>query len=94
MRKQIELSNDYENQIKKDVAEQMPFISELLETNVVAFEYAETKFEQSFKKIIAEKAEGGRGYKHIRRFRRDGNCFYRGFLFQLCEYYALNMEIA
>lgn len=55
MRKQIELSHEYENQIKKDVAEQMPFISELLETNIVAFEYSGTKFEESFKKIIEEK---------------------------------------
>lgn len=33
-------------------------------------------------------SEGGRGYTRIRRLRRDGNCFYRSFLFQLFEYYA------
>ena len=89
IRKQIELSNQYENEIKKEVAEQMPFISEVLETSVVAFEYTDTKFEESFKKIMESKEQGGRGYKHIRRFRRDGNCFYRGFLFSICEHYAL-----
>jgi ubiquitin thioesterase protein OTUB1 len=41
---------------------------------------------------MGEKECGGRGYKHIRRLRRDGNCFYRAFLFQLFEHYALNMD--
>jgi hypothetical protein len=59
----------------------MPFISDLLETDVVLNEYIETKFEESFKVLIKPKEEGGRGYKHIRRLRRDGNCFYRAFLF-------------
>ena len=70
----------------------MPFISELLETSIVSNEYIETKFEQSFKQMILPKEQGGRGYQHIRRLRRDGNCFYRAFLFQLFEHYALNME--
>jgi ubiquitin thioesterase protein OTUB1 len=36
-----------------------------------------------------DKEAGGRGYKNIRRLRRDGNCFYRSFLFQLFEHYGL-----
>jgi len=59
----------------------MPFISELFETSLVALEYVGTKFEESFKLLTDEKENGGRGYKHIRRLRRDGNCFYRAFLF-------------
>ena len=70
----------------------MPFISEVLETNVVVHEYTGTQFEESFKDLIKSKEEGGRGYKHIRRLRRDGNCFYRAFLFQLFEHYSLHME--
>ena len=48
LHKQIELNNKYENQIKKDIEEQMPFISELLETSIVQHEYTDTKFEGSF----------------------------------------------
>lgn len=59
----------------------MPFISEVLETEVVLNEYIDTKFEDSFKVLIKPSSEGGRGYSHIRRLRRDGNCFYRAFLF-------------
>lgn len=70
----------------------MPFISELLETQLVLNEYIETKFEDSFSTLIKPVSEGGRGYTHIRRLRRDGNCFYRAFLFQLFEHYAMNMN--
>ena len=48
IRKQIELNNDYQNQIKKDIENQMPFISELFESSVVSNEYVGTKFESSF----------------------------------------------
>jgi len=43
---------------------------------------------------VQDKEAGGRGYKHIRRLRRDGNCFYRAFLFQLFEHYALALAEA
>ena len=70
----------------------MPFISELLETQVVVHEYADSKFFESFQQLIKSKEEGGRGYQHIRRLRRDGNCFYRAFLFQVFEHYALELS--
>ena len=70
----------------------MPFISELHETSLVALEYDDTKFAESFQLLMEDKEKGGRGYKHIRRLRRDGNCFYRAFLYQLFEHYALNMD--
>ena len=44
-------------------------------------EYAENKFENCFDQLYAR-------YKTVRRLRRDGNCFYRAFLFQLFEYFA------
>ena len=55
MRKQIELSHEYENQLKKDLATQMPFISDLLETSEVSNEYLGTKFEESFKLLTTNK---------------------------------------
>lgn len=39
--------------------------------------------------LMIDKESGGRGYTKLRRLRRDGNCFYRSFLFQLFEHYAL-----
>ena len=81
LHKQIALNNEYQNQIKKDIEEQMPFISEVKDIQVVVQEYAESKFAASVIELTKDKAEGGRGYKHIRRLRRDGNCFYRSFLF-------------
>ena len=70
----------------------MPFISDLMDTSVVMHEYTDTKFEASFQQLIKSIEEGGRGYTQIRRLRRDGNCFYRAFLFQLFEHYALNLH--
>ena len=60
-----------------------------METSVVAQEFADSKFAESFIILMAEKAAGGRGYSKIRRLRRDGNCFYRSFLYQLFEHYGL-----
>ena len=92
LHKQIALNNEYQNQIKKDIEDQMPFISELKDSQEVINEFIDSKFEESLKLLLADPASGGRGYKHIRRLRRDGNCFYRAFLFQLFEHYALNFE--
>ena len=66
----------------------MPFISELMPTAVIHAEFADSKFNDSFAILTKPKSEGGRGYGNIRRLRRDGNCFYRSFLYQLFEHYA------
>lgn len=81
LHKQIALNNEYQNQLKKDIEDQMPFISEVKDSQEVINEFIESKFEESLKLLQIEPAAGGRGYKHIRRLRRDGNCFYRAFLF-------------
>ena len=86
------MNNEYQNQIKKDIEAQMPFISELYDTQVVVEEYLDSKFYESLQNLVKDQSEGGRGYKHIRRLRRDGNCFYRAFLFQLFEHYAIGLE--
>mmetsp|Transcript_16699 Transcript_16699/g.25750 ORF Transcript_16699/g.25750 Transcript_16699/m.25750 type:complete len:90 (-) Transcript_16699:512-781(-) len=69
----------------------MPFITELLPIQVMAAEYQGTKFEQSFHTLSKPKQEGGQGYTQIRRLRRDGNCFYRSFLYQVFEHYAIEL---
>lgn len=92
MRKQIALSAEYENQLKKQIEEEMPFVTEVLDTQVVMNEYIGTKFEDSFAALIKPTSDGGRGYQKIRRLRRDGNCFYRAYLFQTFEHYALQLK--
>ena len=92
LHKQITLNNEYQNKLKQEICEQMPFISELHNSDIVLTEYMDTKFEQSVRVLIKDKADGGRGYKHIRRLRRDGNCFYRAFLYQLFEHYAIALQ--
>lgn len=43
-------------------------------------EYENNKFEKCFTDLAQR-------YSQIRRLRRDGNCFYRAFLFQLFEFF-------
>lgn len=86
--REIEANTNYANELKKE-QEQWPFISELMETKVVAKEFESSKFADSFVMLMIEREAGGRFYNQIRRLRRDGNCFYRSFLFQLFEHYGL-----
>ena len=59
----------------------MPFISELTAIDIVKAEYRDNfNFEESF-------IELQKRYSRVRRLRRDGNCFYRAFLFQVFEYF-------
>ena len=81
-RKMMELSNDYEQQLKKEIAESSPYISDLLDLSELKQEYASNKFENCFDFLYQK-------YTRVRRLRRDGNCFYRAFLFQLFEHLIL-----
>ena len=59
----------------------MPFISEMTSIDVVKAEYADNfKFGESFEGLQKR-------YGHVRRMRRDGNCFYRAYLYQAFEYF-------
>ena len=73
-RKLMELNQEYENKLKQEIAESSPHISELLDLSVLKKEYAQNKFENCFDVLYTK-------YKQVRRLRRDGNCFYRAFLF-------------
>ena len=74
IRKLIEQSNEQENELKKAIEESTPFISELTVVEILREEYRDHKFENCFDELKAK-------YSHVRRLRRDGNCFYRAFLF-------------
>lgn len=77
--------------IKKDQTSN-PHVSDFIEIKVVLEEYKDSKFEAAFVKLGLPKEEGGCGYKHVRKLRRDGNCFYRAYLFQIFEHYALSLK--
>ena len=73
------LNVEYENQLKQQIKDSTPFISDLMDLSVLKEEYAENKFENCFEVLYTR-------YKQVRRMRRDGNCFYRSFIYQLFEH--------
>lgn len=85
MQKQIELNVEYQNQLKKDIEDTMPFITDLVDLAVLKEEYRDNKFENCFDDLVKR-------YSRVRRLRRDGNCFYRAFLFQVFEHFIHNKD--
>jgi len=81
MQKQIKLNEDFQNQIQEEIENSSPFISDLTPIDIVKAEYQDNfKFEQSFLELQKR-------YSRVRRLRRDGNCFYRAYLFQVFEFF-------
>ena len=75
----------YEAEIRREVNESMPHISELLPLENLKEEYKANKFENCFDVLHAR-------YRSVRRMRRDGSCFYRAFLLQLFEHCITNTQ--
>ncbi len=73
----------YAEEIRREVNESMPHISDMMDLGVLKEEYAANKFENCFDVLYAK-------YTKVRRMRRDGSCFYRAFLFQLFEHCIQN----
>jgi len=85
----IELTNsilaiEMENLIRNDMDQNTPLISDLLNISTLVDEYIENQQYINSVKEIANK------YKSIRKIRRDGNCFYRGFIYRIFEYICIN----
>ena len=85
----IELTNsilaiEMENLIRNDMDQNTPLISDLLNISTLVDEYIENQHYINSVKEIANK------YKSIRKIRRDGNCFYRGFIYRIFEYICIN----
>ena len=70
---------EYENAIKAEIEQTTPLISELLDIKILLKDYEENLEYANSVKIITEK------YKYIRKVRRDGNCFYRAYIYRLFE---------
>ena len=74
---------NYEYNIRKEVEQSSPLISEEIKTNVLVEEY---KYNEEYLKNIEDISKK---YKYIKKVRRDGNCFYRCFIFRLFEYICI-----
>jgi len=85
LQKQIELNVEYQNQLKQEIENSMPFISDVIPLEVLREEYKDNKFELCFDSLRER-------YSGVRRLRRDGNCFYRAFLFMVFEHFVRNKE--
>ena len=80
-----ELSLETEMALKASIAEATPYVSEVLSIGVIKDEFEGNHFQASFDDLKKK-------YSSVRRLRRDGNCFYRAFLFQLFEHFILSKE--
>ena len=80
---QYELSVEYENSIRQQIELTTPLISEELPINVLLDDYkSNAEYSNSIKQITEK-------YKYIRKVRRDGNCFYRSFIYRIFEYICI-----
>ena len=75
-----------ENLIREDIDLNTPLISPSAETISLLNEYKDNSQYLNSIQIIANK------YKSIRKIRRDGNCFYRGFIYRIFEYICMNKK--
>ena len=81
-----ELILDYENNIRKEIEETTPLISENFNISKLIEEY---KSNEEYSKSVENISEK---YKSIRKIRRDGNCFYRSFIFRLFEHICIKND--
>jgi len=77
------LAVEYENAIKAEIEQTTPLISDELDIKILLKDYEDNLEYANSVKIITEK------YKYIRKVRRDGNCFYRAFIYRLFEYICM-----
>ena len=74
------------NQIMNQIELESPLISDLLSSSTLVKEYQDNLDYKDSIKIIADK------YQSIRKIRRDGNCFYRGFIYRIFEYISIRQN--
>ena len=78
-----ELSLEYENALRQEIELTTPLISEKLNIQILLDDYKSNEEYSNSVKIITEK------YNYIRKVRRDGNCFYRSFIYRIFEYICM-----
>jgi len=70
----------YENSIREEMEKNTPLISDVLNIELLQKEYKESIYEKAIDDFVKK-------INKWRTVRRDGNCFYRSFLFRLFEEY-------
>ena len=80
---EYEMSIEYENSLRQEIELSTPLVSEELSINILLDDYKTNQEYSNSIKQITEK------YKHIRKVRRDGNCFYRSFIYRIFEYICI-----
>jgi len=80
------LNVEMENLIREDIDSNTPLISDNSDTIGLLNEYKDNSQYIDSVQTIANK------YKSIRKIRRDGNCFYRGFIYRIFEYICINKK--
>ena len=77
------MSIEYENSLRQEIEMSTPLVSDEIPTSVLMEDYkSNSEYANSVKQITDK-------YKHIKKVRRDGNCFYRSFIFRLFEYICI-----
>jgi len=77
------LNVEYLNEIRQNIDNNTPLISNKLDIGTLLIEYRENLEYINSIQIIANK------YSLLRKIRRDGNCFYRGFIYRIFEYICI-----
>ena len=76
---EYEMSIEYENSLRQEIEMSTPLVSEEIPTSILMEDYkSNSEYSNSVKQITDK-------YKHMKKVRRDGNCFYRSFIFRLFE---------
>ena len=83
IRLNYEMSLEYENFLRQEVEQTTPLISEELPVSILLDDYKSNQEYSYSVKQITDK------YKYIRKVRRDGNCFYRSFIYRIFEYICI-----
>ena len=83
IKQNYELSLEYENTLRQEIELTTPLISEELPIKILLDDYkSNNEYATSIKQITDK-------YKYIRKVRRDGNCFYRSFIYRIFEYICI-----
>ena len=83
IRLNYEMSLEYENFLRQEIEQTTPLISEELPVSILLDDY---KSNQEYSKSVKQLTDK---YKYIRKVRRDGNCFYRSFIYRIFEYICI-----
>ena len=81
-----ELSLEYENALRQEIELTTPLVSEKLNIQILLDDYKSNEEYSNSVKIITEK------YNYIRKVRRDGNCFYRSFIYRIFEHICMKND--